>query len=372
MIDQVRELVSQYGDQLALVANVSGGKDSSRMLGLLREHFPTIKTYSVMADTGFEHIAPIPAIHWTTHISARFGLPLNVVRNPNKTYLQMIERRGKFPSPQFRQCTSDLKRGPVQTFIRHLPEKVIINCTGIRAEESRNRAKQNPWKFDAALSKAGRTVINWMPIFGESLKDVLRWHWESGTPLHPVYVPVYHALPISFASLNDTQRFAIDDYLDDVEPEWASERSQWSVREISLYELENAARRPLLLELLDITMAGESRTEGPIVLDDDLSVVDGMHRIAAAYAGGGRNAKLKAFVRLSGYLRRFSCRVCIFATEADIGAIYEHDREAFDQVSALEQRIGFTMRADQSLLQIIEAAPSMDTRQYRIEYPCTT
>jgi hypothetical protein len=45
--------------------------------------------------------------------------------------------------------------------------------------------------------------------------------------------------------------------------------------------------------------------------------------------------------------------VCIFATDADIHAIYEHDREAFEMVASLEQRIGFTMRHGKSLFQII-------------------
>jgi hypothetical protein len=32
-----------------------------------------------------------------------------VVRNPKRTYLELVEQRGMFPSAQFRQCTSDLK-----------------------------------------------------------------------------------------------------------------------------------------------------------------------------------------------------------------------------------------------------------------------
>jgi DNA sulfur modification protein DndC len=56
---------------------------------------------------------------------------------------------------------------------------------------------------------------------------------------------------------------------------------------------------------------------------------------------------------MEGYLHRFSCRLCIFATEADIQAIYVHDREAFNLVSSLEDRIEFTMRNGKSLFQII-------------------
>jgi len=207
-----------------------------------------------MADTGFEHVRPVTAVDWCQEITARFGLPLTVVRNPNKTYLEMVRRRGMFPSAQFRQCTSDLKRGPIQKFLRTIPEKVVINCMGTRAEESTQRARQSHWTLDEAMSKNGRTVYNWLPIFGETTEQVLAWHWQNGVPLHPVYVPEYH--------------------------------------------------------------------------------------------GDGKQA---------GYLRRFSCRVCIFASDHDVRMIHQHDREAFDQISALEQETGFTMKPGRSLVQIVDA-----------------
>ena len=248
----------------ALLLNLSGGKDSTRMLGLVREKYPNLKTYAVMADTGFEHVKPVPAVDWCREIAARFDLPLTVVRNPKKNYLEMVRRRRMFPSAQFRQCTSDLKRGPIQKFLRTIPEKVVINCMGMRAEESAQRARQIPWKHDRELSKNGRTVYNWLPIFEETTEQVLRWHWQNGVPLHPVYVPDYHG----------------------------------------------------------------DGTEG-------------------------------------GYLRRFSCRVCIFATDHDVRMIHQHDREAFDQISGLEAEIGFTMKSGRSLVQIVNApaASSSDVAQ---------
>jgi hypothetical protein len=52
-----------------------------------------------MADTGFEHQRPISAADFARHRCAEFGLNLTVVRNPKRTYLEMVERRGMFPSP---------------------------------------------------------------------------------------------------------------------------------------------------------------------------------------------------------------------------------------------------------------------------------
>jgi len=68
----------------------------------------------------------------------------------------------------------------------------------------------------------------------------------------------------------------------------------------------------------------------------------------------------------AGHLRRFSWRVCIFATDADLRAIHLHDRPAFDMISALERKMNFTRRQGTSLVQIVEAHSSArpeDARQ---------
>jgi hypothetical protein len=47
--------------------------------------------------------------------------------------------------------------------------------------------------------------------------------------------------------------------------------------------------------------------------------------------------------------------VCIFSTDADLRAIYENDRMAFEQVSHHETKLGYTMRPGASLVQIVSA-----------------
>ena len=120
-LEQVWRMAQDCGSDLALVVNQSGGKDSTRMLGFVRKKFPETPTYAVMADTGFEHVFPISAADFARARCAEFGLELNLARNPKRTYLEMVEQRGMFPSPHYRQCTSDLKRGPIDKFIRSLP-----------------------------------------------------------------------------------------------------------------------------------------------------------------------------------------------------------------------------------------------------------
>jgi 3'-phosphoadenosine 5'-phosphosulfate sulfotransferase (PAPS reductase)/FAD synthetase len=120
-LEEVQRMAHESGSDLALVVNQSGGKDFTRMLGFVRKKFPETPTYAVMADTGFEHVFPISAADFARARCAEFGLEFHMVRNPKRTYLEMVEQRGMFPSPHYRQCTSDLKRGPIDKFIRSLP-----------------------------------------------------------------------------------------------------------------------------------------------------------------------------------------------------------------------------------------------------------
>jgi DNA sulfur modification protein DndC len=79
-----------------------------------------------------------------------------VIAHPSKTFFDMVEHRGMFPSPSTRQCTSDLKRGPIEREIRRYlkahPEfgGLVVNCMGMRAEESPGRSKLQTFKRNAS------------------------------------------------------------------------------------------------------------------------------------------------------------------------------------------------------------------------------
>ena len=126
---------------MELIINFSGGKDSCAMLAYLCEQYPDIKKHVVFADTGWEHE---DAEEWSRSIvEGIFGLKLNVARSKTKTFLTMAENRGMFPGMNQRQCTSDLKRDPIMTWVRNnVNDQLIVNCMGIRSEESTNRAKK--------------------------------------------------------------------------------------------------------------------------------------------------------------------------------------------------------------------------------------
>jgi 3'-phosphoadenosine 5'-phosphosulfate sulfotransferase (PAPS reductase)/FAD synthetase len=177
------------GQGALFVINHSGGKDSQAMTAVLRAMIPDEQLLVIHASLGeVEWPGVIDHIKATTE-----GLPLIVCKNENKTFLEMVERRGMFPSPQQRQCTSDLKRDPINREIRrYLRDNPrfggrVVNCMGLRAEESSNRAKATPIKLSPRHSKAGRTWWDWLPIHKMTLDEVWETIEDAGQKPHFAY-----------------------------------------------------------------------------------------------------------------------------------------------------------------------------------------
>jgi len=173
-------------------ASHSGGKDSQAMYGYLRSVVPDSQIVLVNADLG--------EVEWEgtiDHIKANTVHPVNVVK-AKKTLLGMVEKRfndrpsvPSWPSAQYRQCTSDLKRGPIQKFIRNDMKArgatLGVNVMGIRAEESSARSKMKAFKPNKELSKAGRTVHDWFPIHEWLEQEVFDYIASLGQEAHWAY-----------------------------------------------------------------------------------------------------------------------------------------------------------------------------------------
>jgi 3'-phosphoadenosine 5'-phosphosulfate sulfotransferase (PAPS reductase)/FAD synthetase len=181
-----RVLPPEISDLIArgaiFVINHSGGKDSQAMYLMLRQHVPASQRILVHADLGeVEWSGAVDQIRTTTD-----GEPLHICRS-RRGLLQMIRERGMFPSPSQRQCTSDLKRGPIERTIRQLGVKLIVNCMGMRAEESSGRAKLTPFKLNARNSRAGRKWYDWLPIHDLTTDEVFATIAAAGQRPHWVY-----------------------------------------------------------------------------------------------------------------------------------------------------------------------------------------
>ncbi|MEQ8924848.1 MAG: phosphoadenosine phosphosulfate reductase family protein [Fulvivirga sp.] len=163
MSKEARKQLLDRPSKALFVCNHSGGKDSQAMFKWLYDHVPR------------EHLivihARLPGADWEgtfEHVEKTCEqIPVYQVQ-ANKTFFEMVEHRGMWPSPAFRQCTSDLKTAPISKFIRKYCKEhhydLVYNCIGLRAEESDPRALKDPFRLDKKLSTQKRKVYTVLPI----------------------------------------------------------------------------------------------------------------------------------------------------------------------------------------------------------------
>lgn len=142
--------------------NDSGGKDSQAMKIVIDLLVPESQIVTIHAD--------LPGVEWegTADHAEKYAVGEFIKVTATKTFFDMVNHRKMWPSPKNRQCTSDLKRGPIEKAIRaHVKKtgnKLVVNCMGLRAEESSNRAKAKIFKYNVRNSKAGRIWWDLLPI----------------------------------------------------------------------------------------------------------------------------------------------------------------------------------------------------------------
>lgn len=174
-----------------VVVNSSGGKDSQCMTILLSRIVPREQLVVVHA--------PLGEVEWpdaVRHIEATLphGVPLILARTSSgKSLLERVEERGMWPSPKFRFCTAEHKRGPIERELRRYLKAhpqfrgLLVNAMGMRAEESAARAKRLPWKRSDRNSRAGRSWFDWLPIFDLTEAQVFDVIRAAGQSPHPAY-----------------------------------------------------------------------------------------------------------------------------------------------------------------------------------------
>lgn len=191
------ELAMQMRDRGALfVISHSAGKDSQAMAAYVRNLVPEDQLLVLHANlAGVEHPGTLEHIRENT-----WDLPLVIVEaiwddGTAKDFDEMWLRRGVAPSPTLRQCTSDLKTGPIRKGIRHYlkshPEfnELVVDCVGLRADESPDRAAASTRVFFCPddLSKAGKEWCQWFPIADWTIQQVFDEIDAAGQEAFPTY-----------------------------------------------------------------------------------------------------------------------------------------------------------------------------------------
>lgn len=187
---QIQNLIARRG---LFVVSHSGGKDSQAMMIRLLEIVPREQLLVVHASLG--EVEWEGALELAQRQAADAGVPF-VVAHAVKTFFEMVEHRFKvrpgpnspcWPSASNRQCTSDLKRGPIEREVRRYAKEhgftVIVGCTGIRAQESAARSKQVAFRRNERNSIAGREWFDWLPIHDMHITEV--WATIAGAGQEP-------------------------------------------------------------------------------------------------------------------------------------------------------------------------------------------
>ncbi|MCI0462472.1 MAG: phosphoadenosine phosphosulfate reductase family protein, partial [Gemmataceae bacterium] len=160
-----------------ILVNSPAGKDSQAMLDYVVERADGAgvrdRVVVVHADLGKEEWPGTPEL--AREHAAHYGLRFEVTRATGPGLLDRVRRRRMWPDPARRWCTSDLKRGPVLRVMTRLHRESgrktyrVLNCMGMRAQESPGRAKLLPFQTRTKKGKPlpgstqTRTVHVWLP-----------------------------------------------------------------------------------------------------------------------------------------------------------------------------------------------------------------
>lgn len=158
-----------------VVASISGGKDSAAMSLYLREQ--GIEHRRVFADTGWEHPATYEHLQYLERVLG----PIERVQSAHGGMVDLIRKKGMFPSRLRRFCTQELKTRPLIRFLK--AAECEVNAVGIRAGESQARARMDEWEWQKDFD-----CYVWRPLIAWSEDDVIAIHKRHGVRPNPLYL----------------------------------------------------------------------------------------------------------------------------------------------------------------------------------------
>jgi 3'-phosphoadenosine 5'-phosphosulfate sulfotransferase (PAPS reductase)/FAD synthetase len=179
-----------------IVVSSSAGKDSQAMLDYVVElagEELRDRLVVVHADLGRSEWRG--TLELAREQAGHYGLRFEVVRRTENDLLAQVEARGMWPSNKQRYCTSDHKRGPILRALtmlsaekKHLGRPVrILQCIGLRGQESSARAKLEAFERNARATNGRRIVDDWLPIHAWTVDQVWARIRASGVRHHYAY-----------------------------------------------------------------------------------------------------------------------------------------------------------------------------------------
>lgn len=185
------------GDYDVILINSSGGKDSQAMLDvvctLAAEHQVLDRVTVVHCNLG--HVEWPGTADLARRQAEHYGVRFEERHRERGLLLEQVRARGKWPSAAARYCTSDQKRGPARKLITELVGDLgalgrparVLNCMGLRGQESRARLTKQALSRDEAATSGKRIVDTWLPIHDWTEHQVWQCIHASGVPWHPAY-----------------------------------------------------------------------------------------------------------------------------------------------------------------------------------------
>lgn len=204
------EIEQHLYDWMPVAIGVSGGKDSSAAAWATINHLdgighrgPRILIHSDLGRTEWKDSLTI-----CQRLADQLKTELVVVRRQagdmmdrwltrwtnnveRYTNLECVKLILPWSTPSMRFCTSELKTAIIsRELIRRFPDKTILSVTGIRREESANRAKMPVAKVENRLTSVAHMTsgLAWNPIIDWTLADEV-WpiHQQQQLPIHEAY-----------------------------------------------------------------------------------------------------------------------------------------------------------------------------------------
>lgn len=189
---------------------VSGGKDSCAVAFATNEYLDKVghtgPRLLIHADLGVtEWVDSLPTCE---RLAKQLNLELMIVRRPQGDMMERWEQRWSdnvkrwvdlscvklilpWSTPSMRFCTAELKVDQIcRALSRRFQGQTILNVTGIRRQESSERAKAPIAKAQPKLKSVTRetTGVDWHPIIDWSLDDVWNCLAANAFERHEAYV----------------------------------------------------------------------------------------------------------------------------------------------------------------------------------------